>query len=70
MAVTPAGYITFSYPALSIGPTGLGVLGTTPMLTETWSVAATSVISGVATVFSPLTINVYSECYSTTISVA
>ena len=62
--------MTFNYPTLTIGPTGLGVLGTTPMITDTWSVAASSVITGGATVFAPLTINIYNECYSTAISLS
>ena len=40
------------------------------MVTYSWSVGATSVITGGTTVFSPLTINIYSECYSTAISVS
>ena len=71
VAVSLPSYISFTYPTLTIGPTGLGILGTTPMISLTWSVAAQSVMSGGgATVFTPLTVTLYNECDTTTLLVA
>ena len=62
-------YITYTtYPTLTFGPSTALTLGTSPSITYNWYVQGLSIITGKVPVFSPLTVNIYHECFTQSVT--
>ena len=65
---TPASYVTFSYPTISIGPTAANQIGASPSVTLSYQVGAVLTITPNTAYYSPVAFTVNHECSSTTIA--
>ena len=60
--------MSFNYPTLTIGPTTTTTIGNVDSVINNWYVRGVNIITGSIPYFSPLTVNIYHECHTATIS--